>query len=98
MNQNKWYVRVAQTFNKYMSQFCVVFSILVISVYTVVVLILSYFGAMVPDSLTSAVFAFFGIELLSLAGIKITKRIRPNKSIEEALTEVLDEAENGEEH
>ena len=88
--------RLARTFNKYMSQFVVVFSILVLCAYTVVVLVISTMGMMVPDTLTTSVFAFFGVEMLSLAGIKITKRFRPNKSLEEALTEELDEAEEEE--
>ena len=55
------------------STLVVIFSILIIIAFTLTVLYLSLNDKTVPDSLITCVFIFFGTELISIAGIKISK-------------------------
>lgn len=93
--------KIFHKFDKYMSQFIVIFGISIILLYTIAVLLITCNTSnTVPDSLTNGVFGFFGVELLSLAGIKITKHFRVGKSIEDTVNDIMDnedEDSNGEE-
>ena len=60
--------RLCIKFNKLI----VLFSIIAIVSYTIAAILLQkYIGAEISPTLTTCVFAFFGTELISLAGIKI---------------------------
>lgn len=62
-------------FLKYMTPCIVIFSIVTVLVYTVLSVILSINGVMLSDTLTEWVFKFFGLEMLALSGIKVSKHI-----------------------
>ena len=62
-------------FLKHMTPCIVIFSIVTVLVYTVLSVILSINGVMLSDTLTEWVFKFFGLEMLALSGIKVSKHI-----------------------
>ena len=53
----------------------VVFSISTVLVFTVIDILLSMNGVMISDTLIEWVYKFFGLEMLGLSGIKISKHI-----------------------
>ncbi len=62
-------------FTKHMTPCIVVFAIFTVLAYTVLSVILSINGVMLSDTLTEWVFKFFGLEMLALSGIKVSKHI-----------------------
>lgn len=71
---------------KKFSKSIVVFSVVFIVIYTIASLIVQYFTTMSPsDSLTYCVYTFFGIEMLAMAGIKVSDAKYENKSLGENL-------------
>lgn len=70
-------MKVQPKFNQKIVKFCVRF----ISAYTIAVLYIFYKTGQEPTTLTPAVFAFFGVELINLAVIKV-KEVRTNKKVE----------------
>lgn len=75
------------------SKLMLALSIISISIYTGVSLWIQYCtGVEVSTTLTTCVFIFFGTELLSLAGIKITKvKTNYGADVYENIKEVLEE-------
>ena len=72
-------------FDKYTSTVMVLSAFLLCVIYTVVCLYMMHNGEMVSDTLTEWVFKFFGLELISLAGIKVSKHLSKNRLVEEAV-------------
>lgn len=62
-------------FLKHMTPCIVVFSIVTVLVYTVLSIVLTVNGVLLSDTLTEWVFKFFGLEMLALSGIKVSKHI-----------------------
>ena len=62
-------------FLKHTTELIVCFSITVCLIFTVIVMIMSAYGIETNDTLIEWVFKFFGLELLALSGIKISKHI-----------------------
>ena len=60
-------------FDKYTSTILVVIAFLLCIIYTSISLIMLSKGVVISDTLTEWVFKFFGIELIALSGIKISK-------------------------
>lgn len=52
------------------SKIIVVFSVLAVSVFTIAIFLMYWYTRYVPDSLIYAFYAFFGTEMLALAGIR----------------------------
>jgi hypothetical protein len=62
-------------FVKHMTPCIVVFSIITVLVFTILSIVLSINGVVLSDTLTEWVFKFFGLEMLALSGIKVSKHI-----------------------
>lgn len=82
-------------FNDYTSLVVVAISYFLVMIYVVVAIVLSYKGISLQDTLTEWVFKFFGLELIAISGIKISKHIGSAfGKIEEDISDT--EAFNGE--
>ena len=89
-------------FKAHTSEFVVAFSLIITLAFTVVCIILSTYSIVVSDVLVEWVFKFYGLELLALSGIKISKRIgsafgKAEEAIDGQLTEEDEEREDEEE-
>lgn len=60
---------------EHMTPIIVVFSIAVVLVFTVVDMLLEIHGVTLSDTLIEWVYKFFGLEMLALSGIKISKHV-----------------------
>ena len=71
----KWFKKQWRLFEKQMTPCIVVFSIVTIMLFTVVDIRLQMCGITLSDTLIEWVYKFFGLELLALSGIKVSKNI-----------------------
>lgn len=62
-------------FEKHMTPIIVVFAITTVLIFTIISILLSVDGIAISDTLTEWVFKFFGLEMLALSGIKISKHV-----------------------
>ena len=62
-------------FKKYTTECIVVFSFTIVLTFTVIVMILSCKYIAIPDILIEWFYKFFGLELLALSGIKVSKHV-----------------------
>lgn len=79
-------------FKAHTSEFVVAFSLFITLGFTITCIILSVYSLSVSDVLIEWVFKFYGLELLALSGIKISKRIgsafgKAEEAIDGTLTE-----------
>jgi len=74
-NRKNRRTRIWKFFDKYTSQIIVCFSFALALVFVITVLIFSANSLVVPDTLIEWFFKFFGLELISLSGIKVSKHI-----------------------
>lgn len=58
-----------------MTPIIVVFSIAIVLIFTIVDMVLEVNGVTLSDALIEWVYKFFGLELLALSGIKISKHV-----------------------
>ena len=70
MKKNKW-----KWFEDHMTNVIVVFSIVTVLIFTIVDILLVAYGINIQDTLIEWVYKFFGLEMLGLSGIKISKHI-----------------------
>lgn len=71
----KWFRKKWRWFEKHITPCIVVFSITTVVLFTVVDIILQVYGVALSDTLIEWVYKFFGLELLALSGIKVSKHI-----------------------
>ena len=67
--------KVWKFFEDHMSPIIVVLAFLLVILYTVTNIIIQVKGVSLSDTLTEWVFKFFGLELIALSGIKVSKHI-----------------------
>ena len=68
-------MKIWKCFMKHATEMIVCFSFTICLVFTVIVMAMSVYGIETNDTLIEWVFKFFGLELLALSGIKISKHI-----------------------
>lgn len=83
-----------QFFKEHMSQLIVIFSIGTVLIFTVVDMVCEGMGISFSDTLIEWVYKFFGLEMLALSGIKISKHVGSAFGRTE---EIIDGSEGGEE-
>ena len=84
-------------FKKYTTECIVVFSFTIVLVFTVIVMLLSCKYIAIPDILIEWFYKFFGLELLALSGIKVSKHVGSAfGKIEEAVDGVVYDADEEE--
>ena len=71
----EWLRRQWHLFGKHMTQCIVVFSFTIVILFTVIDIRLQMDGIALSDTLIEWVYKFFGLELLALSGIKVSKNI-----------------------
>lgn len=71
----KWLKKKWRWFEKHMTPCIVAFSITTIIFFTIVDIVLQINGVTLSDTLIEWVYKFFGLELLALSGIKVSKHI-----------------------
>ena len=71
----KWFKKQWRWFEKHMTPCIVVFSITTIVLFTIIDISLQINGVTLSDTLIEWVYKFFGLELLALSGIKVSKHI-----------------------
>jgi len=67
--------RLWEFFKKYTTECIVVFSFTIVLAFTVIVMLLSCKYIVIPDILIEWFYKFFGLELLALSGIKVSKHV-----------------------
>lgn len=84
--------KIWKLFKAHTSEFVVSFSLIITLAFTVACMVLSACSIEISDVLVEWVFKFYGLELLALSGIKISKRIgsafgKAEEAIDGTLTE-----------
>ena len=71
----KWFRKKWRWLEKHMTPCIVVFAIAIVILFTIVDIVLQINGVALSDTLIEWVYKFFGLELLALSGIKVSKHI-----------------------
>lgn len=90
-------LKVWAWFEKHMTPVVVVFSISTVLIFTTIDIILAANQIMISDVLTEWVYKFFGLEMLALSGIKISKHVGSAfGKVEEKIDGIITEEEDNE--